>query len=369
MAKKNYYAVKIGRKTGVFNNWADCAKSVNKYPGAVYQGFTKEEDARAFLSDSSDLEERPISKTSSTKQKPTELAAYAYVDGSYNAETGVYGYGGFLCIGDQKIILQGNGNEPEMATMHNVAGEVLGCKIAVYEARRRGVKSLTIYYDYLGIEKWATGEWERNKVGTKYYHEIMKDAMKHMTIVFKKVKAHTGIDGNEEADKLAKQAVLSDSSDSEERPIRKTPSTKQKPTELPAYAYVDGSYNAETGVYGYGGFLCIGDQKIILQGNGNAPEMATMHNVAGEVLGCRIAVFEARRCGVKSLTIYYDYLGIEKWATGEWERNKVGTKYYHEIMKDAMKHMTIVFKKVKAHTGIDGNEEADKLAKQAVGLL
>ena len=48
MAKKNYYAVKIGRKTGVFNNWADCAKSVNKYPGAVYQGFAKEEDARAF---------------------------------------------------------------------------------------------------------------------------------------------------------------------------------------------------------------------------------------------------------------------------------------------------------------------------------
>ena len=207
MAKKNYYAVKIGRRTGVFNNWADCAKSVNKYPGAVYQGFAKEEDARAFLSDSSDSEERPISKTPSKKQDSLEPSAYAYVDGSYNVETGVYGYGGFLCIGGQKIILQGNGNEPEMATMHNVAGEVLGCKIAVYEARRRGVKSLTIYYDYLGIDNWATGEWERNKVGTKYYHEIMKDAMKHMTIVFKKIKAHTDIDGNEEADKLAKQAV------------------------------------------------------------------------------------------------------------------------------------------------------------------
>ena len=51
MAKKNYYAVKVGRRTGVFNNWADCAKSVNKYPGAIYQGFTKEEDAKAFLSD------------------------------------------------------------------------------------------------------------------------------------------------------------------------------------------------------------------------------------------------------------------------------------------------------------------------------
>ena len=31
MAKKNYYAVKVGRRIGVFNNWADCAKSVNKY--------------------------------------------------------------------------------------------------------------------------------------------------------------------------------------------------------------------------------------------------------------------------------------------------------------------------------------------------
>ena len=34
-------------------------------------------------------------------------------------------------------------------------------------------KDLTIYYDYSGIEKWATKEWKRNKKGTIEYSEYI----------------------------------------------------------------------------------------------------------------------------------------------------------------------------------------------------
>ena len=49
MAKKNYYVVKVGRKTGIFKTWAECSENVSGYPGAIYQGFVKEEEAKLFL--------------------------------------------------------------------------------------------------------------------------------------------------------------------------------------------------------------------------------------------------------------------------------------------------------------------------------
>lgn len=60
-------------------------------------------------------------------------------------------------------MLQGAGKEPEMASMRNVAGEVLGSMAAIEKALELGLKDLTIYYDYMGIEMWAKGLWKRNK--------------------------------------------------------------------------------------------------------------------------------------------------------------------------------------------------------------
>lgn len=45
MAKLHFYVVWIGRKTGVFDNWDDCAKSVNGYSGAKFKGFNQRKDA------------------------------------------------------------------------------------------------------------------------------------------------------------------------------------------------------------------------------------------------------------------------------------------------------------------------------------
>lgn len=200
MAKK-YYAVRVGKTPGIYLSWDDCKSMVDGYPGAKYKGFESIAEAEAFL--------EGVEYVQAEKEKCTGLdsGAYAFVDGSFNVVTGVYGYGGFLVVDGEKYILQGSGNEEEMASMRNVAGEILGSMAAVKKAVELGVKELVVYYDYMGIEMWATGGWKRNKSGTIAYYEFMQQMKNQISITFQKVKGHSGVEGNEEADRLAKEAV------------------------------------------------------------------------------------------------------------------------------------------------------------------
>ena len=186
------YAVKKGRETGTFTSWKECQASVSKYPGADFRGFPSKEEAEKYL----------YGSTSPVKNK-----CCAYVDGSFNNETGTYGYGGFLIDenGDSHTIQSfGKG---EMSEMRNVAGEITGATCAIELALELNMTKLTIFYDYQGIESWATGEWKCKNPYTKAYKDYIDSISGKIAITFQKVKAHSGIKGNEEADRLAKEAV------------------------------------------------------------------------------------------------------------------------------------------------------------------
>ena len=192
MASK-YYAVRKGRKPGIYRSWDECKSQVFKCEGAEYKSFITEAEALSYMGAVKDVIE--------------ESASYAYVDGSFNAATGVYGFGGFLMHDGNKYILSGSGDDKEMASMRNVAGEILGSMSAVQKAIELGIESVDVYFDYMGIRAWALGEWKRNKKGTIAYYDYMQSVKDKIAVNFVKVKVHSGVEGNEEADRLAKKAV------------------------------------------------------------------------------------------------------------------------------------------------------------------
>ena len=136
-----------------------------------------------------------------------------------------------------------------------------------------------------------------------------------------------------------------------------------------AVAWIDGSYNSVTNKYGCGGFLLENGTKHIIKELGDDPGMATMHNVAGEILGAMRAAQKASDLGITELTIFHDYDGVAAWVNSRWKCRSPYTRKYASTMWALMaKGLKIIFKHVKSHSGNEQNDEADRLAKEAVGL-
>ena len=80
------------------------------------------------------------------------------------------------------------GEDKELASMRNVAGEILGSRLAMEKAVALKQKKIYIYHDYQGIASWCLGEWKTNKEGTRQYKEYYDSVKDSIEIVFCKVK-------------------------------------------------------------------------------------------------------------------------------------------------------------------------------------
>jgi ribonuclease HI len=215
MAKEKVYAVAKGRKPGVYFTWAECKEQIDKFPGAIYRSFDSFDEADQYLDDNDQridackdiVGDSQLSISELCSKYNTKEKAICFVDGSFYEPSNMYSYGGILIYDGKILEFYDSGNNDEMISMRNVAGEILGAKRAMELCVENNIKELNIFYDYEGIEKWCTGAWKTNKVGTMAYKEYYESIKHDLTVNFVKVKGHTGVELNELVDKLAKRAL------------------------------------------------------------------------------------------------------------------------------------------------------------------
>lgn len=196
---KKVYAVRKGRKTGLFLTWAECESQVKGYNGAEYKSFPDNESALVYLENSKKIVQN------------LENHLKVYVDGSYSKALNRAGYGCVFIENNEiiyKISQAVSINLEE--NLWNVTAEIEGVLAAVEWAIQNKYKDISLHYDYEGLEKWFDGSWKANKQTTKSYINRMKNYNNKINIHFVKVKAHSGDYFNEMVDSLAKSSLKID---------------------------------------------------------------------------------------------------------------------------------------------------------------
>lgn len=213
---KKVYAVRKGRKTGLFDTWDECQKQVSGYSGAEYKSFSNKEEALFFLEGKvqdakfqAAYEKNICGENCSRTFLPETDAgtAVAYVDGSFDKVSGDFSYGMVILYQGEELKFGQKIQDKDLAQMHNVAGEIKGAEAAMRYALEHGYKKIIIYHDYEGIAKWCSGAWKANKAGTRAYKAYYDSVREKLEIRFIKVKGHSGDRYNDMADALAKEAL------------------------------------------------------------------------------------------------------------------------------------------------------------------
>ena len=207
MAKK-YYAVRVGRNIGVYLNWSEAEKQVKGFKGAEYKSFTNEQEANDYINKFNTQLETTALEQGDENLHTNLNTIDAYVDGSYDAVKRMYSYG-IVLVKNGEIIEKHwlSDDDERYVESFQIAGEVFGALKAIELAKAQKYEMITIYYDYMGIEKWATRESKAKKNVPTDSILLFDQVSNGIKVNFQKVKAHSGNEFNEIVDQLAKRAL------------------------------------------------------------------------------------------------------------------------------------------------------------------
>jgi ribonuclease HI len=236
MAKNKTYAVRKGRRPGIYGEWfgaLGAEAQIKGFPGAVYKSFASRGEAEAWLDNMSakttgkqgmmpfPLIEKTVTRKKvshrpkSVKAGPahprteeTETDVIIYADGGCSGNPGPGGYGVVVLEGGSRRELAGG-----FARTTNNRMELTAC-IKGLEALER-TSSVIVYSDsqYVvnGMEKgwarrWKKNDWKRNRdeiaENSDLWSRLLDLCEKH-TVSFSWVRGHGGNSENERCDCLA----------------------------------------------------------------------------------------------------------------------------------------------------------------------
>ena len=158
MAKKKFYVVWNGHKTGVFSSWNVCKKQIDGYQGAQYKSFASKSEAELAITKSYDSykgknTKKPTLTAAEKRQYGQPILESLSVDAACSGNPGKMEYRGVLTHNKQQVFIQG----PYKKGTNNI-GEFLALVHGISLLKKKKMDSLPIYSD----SRIAMG-WVRKK--------------------------------------------------------------------------------------------------------------------------------------------------------------------------------------------------------------
>ncbi|XP_055435506.1 ribonuclease H1 isoform X1 [Bubalus kerabau] len=256
-----FYAVRRGRKAGVFLTWDECRAQVDRFPAARFKKFATEEEAWAFVrrsaspSDSEDCLSGQKTKHVEPPQVKASKRLREPLDEDENAEACAkhvrqsteppppVSKDTFSYMGDSVVVYtdgccSSNGRKRARAGIGvywgpghplnvgirlpgrqtNQRAEIHAACKAIEQAKAQNITKLVLYTDSMftinGITTWVKG-WKQNGWRTSTGKEVtnkedfveLERLARGMDIEWMHVPGHSGFRGNEEADRLAREGA------------------------------------------------------------------------------------------------------------------------------------------------------------------
>ncbi|XP_005404428.1 PREDICTED: ribonuclease H1 [Chinchilla lanigera] len=252
-----FYAVRRGRRTGVFSTWNECRAQVDRFPAARFKKFATEDEAWAFVRKSSspdgsegqkNAEESQV-KASKRPREPLDDSEDASTEPSVklarqNTEPALpISKDTFSYMGDSVVVYtdgccSSNGRRRARAGIGvywgpghplnvgirlpgrqtNQRAEIHAACKAIEQAKAQDISKLVLYTDSMftinGITSWVPG-WKKNGWRTSAGKEVvnkedfvrLERLTQGMDIQWMHIPGHSGFMGNEEADRLAREGA------------------------------------------------------------------------------------------------------------------------------------------------------------------
>lgn len=205
MAKK-CYAIKKGYRTGIVNTWDECKQATAGFSGAEYRGFNSFEEAEEYLHGNATAFDKNTGGRVRIDKPTDDKTVNIYTDGTY--KDNIIAFGVYIESKERSFSFYGAVDCGKYHSIANIAGELLAVLVGVQLAKDMGFLNINIVYDYLGVELWYNGEWTARGELQQLYVTLMNSLRLQYGVSynFLKVNGHSGVDGNEKADKLAERA-------------------------------------------------------------------------------------------------------------------------------------------------------------------
>ena len=211
MAKK-FYAVKRGRKTGLFTVWAECAAQVKGFQGAVYKGFMTEEEARAWLGGADARTEQPRAAAEMAEPSAPDADYIIHTDGSCLRNPG--GAGGWAAVIETAAtgaVEEKSGGDPETtnnrmeltAALMALSAVPEGARVALYTDSQYLKNAFTKFW----LPAWKKRGWKKADGEPVLNQDLwvqLDAAFAARQVQFHWVKGHAGNPRNERCDALAR---------------------------------------------------------------------------------------------------------------------------------------------------------------------